>query len=358
MNRLWVYLSLTFSAVIIIAVLGISISVRLVAGLDADPENPAPPEVAEYFRERGMAQFPRNVTLAAVTIGAIAIGAGVWMSRRLTKPLSELEEAAIAIGQQDLTRRVPVHGSQEFVAVATAFNTMAAMLEQEESMRQNLLADVAHEIRHPIHIIQGNLQAILDGVYPLNEDEIAKLLEQTNHLSILVNDLHILAQAEAHRLPLSKQKVNIASLIKEVAASYGSLVTAKQIELRVELLGTVPDDIRVDKDRMRQAINNLLDNAVRHTPNKGTITITVEQTSANLMISVSDSGEGISADQIPFVFDRFYRIDTNRDRDAKTTGLGLSIVKAIVEAHQGSVEVRSPGKGQGCKFTITLGNGI
>ena len=153
MNRLWIYLSLTFTTVIIVAVVGISISVRLASGFDADSSNPPPPEVAEYFRERGLGQFPRNVTLAAVTIGAIAIGAGVWMSRRLTKPLSELEKAAIAIGQQDLTRRVPVHGSQEFVAVATAFNTMAALLEEEESLRQNLLADVAHELRHPIHIL-------------------------------------------------------------------------------------------------------------------------------------------------------------------------------------------------------------
>jgi signal transduction histidine kinase len=354
MNRLWVYLSLTFTTVIILAIAGITITFRLTAGIDSDPENPPPPEVAEYMRERGLQQLPSNVTVVAVTIGVIAIGAGAWMSRRLTKPLSELEEAAIAIGKQDLSRRVPVHGSQEFVAVATSFNDMAAMLEQEETIRRNLLADVAHELRHPIHILQGNLQAILDDVYPLDKDEIARLVEQTDQLSVLVNDLHILAQAEAHQLPLSKQDTDIAILVKEVAAAHASLASARQISLRVELLGTMPHKIYVDESRMRQAISNLLDNALRHTPDNGLITITVERSGIQLIIRVSDTGDGISADQIPYVFDRFYRIDKSRDRSASSAGLGLAIVKAIVEAHQGTVKMSSAGSGRGSTFTIVL----
>jgi two-component system sensor histidine kinase BaeS len=356
MNRLWVYLSLTFTTVIILAMVGIMVTIRLTSGIDLDPNTPPPPEVVEYLNDQGIRPFTPDVTLIAVTIGVIAIGAGVWMSRRLTKPLSELEEAAIAIGQQDLTRRVPIHGSQEFLAVASSFNNMAALLEQEESLRRNLLADVAHELRHPIHILQGNLQAILDDIYPLTKDEIDKLVQQTNHLSVLVNDLHILAQAEAHQLPLSKQGINIADLVKELATSYSSLAAAKNISLRVQLLGTIPDSTDLDKDRMRQAINNLLDNAFRHTPDGGTIVVSIEQSDPHLLITVSDTGEGIDAEKLPYVFERFYRIDKARDRSATSTGLGLAIVKVIIEAHDGSVLVSSPGIGQGSTVTISLNN--
>jgi signal transduction histidine kinase len=266
----------------------------------------------------------------------------------------ELEEAAAAIGQQDLSRRVPVHGSQEFLAVATAFNNMASLLEQEETLRQNMLADVAHELRHPVHILQGNLQAILDDVYPLTKDEIERLVDQTKHLSILVNDLHVLAQAEAKQLPLFKQETDIANLVKGTAASYTSLAAARNINLRVELLGTMPKSVYIDAARMRQAINNLLDNALHHTPDNGTITISVEQSKYDLLIRVTDTGEGISEDQIPYVFERFYRSDKARKRSANSTGLGLAIVKAIVEAHESTIVVTSPGSGQGSAFTISL----
>ena len=357
MNRLWVHLSLTFTAVIILAVVGITMTVRLTSEINPDPNNPPSQEVVEYLEERGRERFTPNFTLAAITIGAIAIGAGVWMSRRLTKPLLELEEAAVAIGHQDLSRRVPVHGSQEFLAVAAAFNDMASLLEQEETLRRNLLADVAHELRHPVHILQGNLQAILDGVYPLNEDEIERLVSQTKQLSVLVNDLHILAQAEAQQLPLFKQKTDIANLVKDTAASYTSIAAARNINLRVELLGTMPDSVYVDAARMRQAINNLLDNALRHTPDGGTITISVQQIASDLNIEVTDTGEGITEDQLPHVFERFYRSDKARERSANSTGLGLAIVKAIIEAHESTIVATSPGTGQGSTLTILLKNG-
>lgn len=358
MNRLWVHLSLTFTAVIVLAIFGVTMTVRLSFEMDADPNNPPPPEVTEYMQNRGRQRFTPDVVLVAITIGTIAIGAGVWMSRRMTKPLLELEEAAVAIGQQDLSRRVPVHGSQEFLAVATAFNDMASLLEQEESLRRNMLADVAHELRHPVHILQGNLQAILDDVYPLSKHEIGKLVDQTSHLSILVNDLHILALAEAQQLPLFKQETNIANLVKETAANFTSLAAARNIILRVELLGTMPAGVYIDAARMRQAINNLLANAIRHTPDNGTITVTVEQAANNLLIQISDTGEGITEDQIPHIFERFYRSDKARERSATSTGLGLAIVKAIIEAHDCTISVASPGIGQGTSFTIAIPNSV
>lgn len=354
MNRLWVYLSLAFTTVIILAVLGITVSVRFAAGISTDPANPPPPQVETYLRERGIQEFPRNITIVAITIGVVAIGAGIWMSRRLTKPLAELEKAAIAIGRQDLDRRVPIHGTEEFVAVATSFNDMAALLAQEEELRRSLLADVAHELRHPIHILQGNLQAILDGVYPLSQEEIQRLVEQTRHLAVLVNDLDTLAQAEARQLPLHKQPTAIADLVKEAVSPYTSLAAARHISLRVELLGTMPEHIALDQSRLRQAVSNLLDNALRHTPEQGSVTVTVQQTSDALLIAVSDTGQGISASDLPHVFDRFYRVDKARTRSASSSGLGLAIVKATVEAHGGAVQASSPGPDLGSTFTIIL----
>jgi signal transduction histidine kinase len=265
-----------------------------------------------------------------------------------------LEDGAGAIARQDLSHRVPVHGSQEMVAVATSFNKMAAQLEQEETLRRNLLADVTHELRHPVHILQGNLQAILDDVYPLNKDEVARLVDQTQHLSVLVNDLHVLAQAEARQLPLFKQETDIATLVKQTASSFGSLTSARNIELRVELLGTMPESIYIDRARMRQAIHNLLDNALRHTADGGTITVIVEQTHRKIQIRITDTGEGIPSDQLPHVFERFYRIDKARSRDGNSTGLGLAIVKAIVEAHDSVITATSPGDGMGSTFSISM----
>ena len=258
MNRLWIRLSLAFTAVFIVAVMAITLTVRLTNAIGTDPENPPPPEVVEYFESQRGTRFAPDVTVVAIVVGVIAISAGVWMSRSLTKPLSELEDGAEAIAGQDLSHRVPVHGSQEMVAVATSFNNMAAQLEQEETLRRNLLADVTHELRHPVHVLQGNLQAILDDVYPLNKDEIARLVDQTQHLSVLVNDLHVLAQAEAKQLPLFKQEMDIATLVKQTASSFGPLASTRNIELRIELLGTMPENVYIDGDRMRQAIHNLL----------------------------------------------------------------------------------------------------
>jgi len=354
MDRLWVRLSLIFTFVIIIAVSAIGITVRLANTAIVDPASSPPPEVIAYFEQRNVGPMPINATTVAVVVGVIAIVAGMWMSRSLTRPLSELEEGAEAIGRQDLSHRVPIHGSKEMVAVASAFNDMAAQLEQEETLRRNLLADVSHELRHPVHILRGNLQAILDDVYPLEKEEIGRLLEQTDHLTVMVNDLHILAQAEANQLPLHKQDTDIAALIKQAATLFEVRTTKKKIELRVELLGTIPRAIFVDAARIRQAIHNLLDNAMRHSQEGSRILISVQQKVQTIEIRIRDNGEGIAADHLPYIFDRFYQADKARNRSQDSTGLGLAIVKVIVEAHDGRISVTSDGIGKGAVFTIAL----
>jgi signal transduction histidine kinase len=354
MNRLWIRLSLAFTAVFIVALFIILLTARLADTFIADSELSPPPEVLEYFETVRRERAPLEVTPVALIVGVVAIGAGMWMSRSLTAPLAELEKAAQAIGRQDLGHRVPVRGSQELVAVATAFNEMAGQLQQAEALRRGLLADVAHELRHPVHVLQGNLQAILDDVYPLNKEEIVRLADQTRHLTILVNDLHVLAQADAHQLPLHHKITDIAILVKEAVASFKPLAAAKKVTVQVELLGTMPAAMKLDAARIRQAIHNLLDNGLRHTQDGGAITVSVEQVQDGVQIRVRDTGEGIVPEQLPFIFDRFYRTDKARDRGRGGTGLGLAIVKAIVEAHSGTVTVASPGIGLGSTVAMTL----
>jgi two-component system sensor histidine kinase BaeS len=264
-----------------------------------------------------------------------------------------LAAGARAIAGRDLAHRVPVRGSVEMRIVAESFNEMAGQLERSESSRRQLLADVAHELRNPVHVLRGNLQAILDGVYPLNEEELSRLLGQTEHLARLINDLHELSLAEARQLPLHKQPVDLGELTKDAVAAFQPLTTAQGIALRVELLGT-PPVVEVDPDRVRQTLQNLLANALRHTPAAGHIRASVAARAGQAEIAVSDSGAGIAPEHLPQVFDRFFRTDGARDRESGGAGLGLAIAKAIIESHGGALRAESAGLGRGSTFVITL----
>ncbi len=365
MNRLWVRSSLIVTGVILMmAALPFLFRLAGYTGLVPVPQPEMPPEVRAVletlppetvadFRTFAQQELIDIFTRGLIAAAVVGVVAGIWLSRTLAAPLQRLEDGAQAVAAGELSHRVPVQGSREIQSVAHSFNKMAAQLETAETLRQNMLADVAHELRHPVHILKGNLQAILDDVYPLNKEEIARLVDQTDHLSTLINDLHELAQAEARQLPLNKQATDIAQLVKDVTAVFKTAALSKQINLQVELLGAIPP-LNVDASRMRQALHNLLDNALRHTPENGRIRITVEQKETDLHIQVTDSGTGIRPEDLPHVFDRFYRADSARSRGHGSAGLGLAIVRAIVEAHDGAVSVSSPGAGQGSVFTLSL----
>lgn len=300
----------------------------------------------------GFIRLATHSALVLISTGMVlGIGAGVWMSRRMTAPLESLAKGAAEIGRGDLGVRVAPRGSIEMIALADAFNHMAADLQTAEQLRQHLLADVAHELRTPLTVLQGNLRAILDNVYPLDKEEIARLYEQTRHLHRLTNDLHELAQAEAKRLPLHLQPVNLAVLVQEVVETFAPLADLQEIALTVAFLDG-DAVIQADRARLVQVMHNLLVNALHHTPAGGSIIVAVRQDDQSTTITVQDSGEGIDPEHLSHVFDRFYRTDWARDRDAGGAGLGLAIVRALVEAQSGTVSVASRGNGTGSTFTV------
>lgn len=287
-----------------------------------------------------------------VTGGVIGLIFGVLVSRSLTAPLRRLAEAARAIGAQNLSQRVKVEGTVEVKDMANAFNEMAIALEQTETLRRNLVADVAHELRTPLTVLQGNLLAILDEVYPMDNVEVARLYDQTRLLSRLVDDLHELSQADANQLKLDFHPVQIDDLVNTTVAKFAPLAEAEGVVLNIDMPPNLPL-LMADSGRLSQVLHNLLNNALVHTLKGGQITIRTSYDSSKLFMTITDTGDGISSENLPYIFNRFYRADPSRNRNTGGTGLGLAIVKAIVEMHGGHITVTSEGKrGKGSTFTI------
>ena len=356
LNQLWLQFSLAFASVVIIAAIAM-----LMIGFLLRPSPPAdrPAPNAEQqleFRERAAEFLTRSLLTLVVTSSVVGIAAGVWMSRRMTAPLGELAKGTETVGAGDLTYRVAPQGSEEMVALAQSFNQMASKLEEGERLRQNLLADVAHELRTPLTVLQGNLRAILDDVYALDKAEVARLYDQTRHLHRLVSDLHELAQAEARQLPLNLQTTDLVWLVEDAVAIFQPIAEAEEVHLQVDL-PNLAVLVQIDQARITQVLQNLLVNALRHTPVGGQITVRLlvsKEREDQVTIAIQDTGDGIEADHLSYLFNRFYRTDGARDRDAGGAGLGLAIVRALVEAHGGTVAAQSPGRGQGSTFTLTL----
>lgn len=299
----------------------------------------------------------RNLLFAGTSL-AVVMGllASALLSLNLTAPLRRLAQAARAVAAGDLSQRVPVRGSSEIAEVAQNFNEMTTSLEQAETLRQNLLADVAHELRTPLSVLQGNLHAILDGVYRLEQGEIAKLYDETRLLGRLVDDLHELAQAEAGQLSLNLRVTNLSALLNETIERFQPAAEAREIALSLAASGP-SISIQVDPDRIAQVLGNLLANALRHTPRGGCIRVTLDlvkvRNASEACIAVSDDGEGIAPENLAHVFDRFWRIDRSRSRESGGSGLGLAIARGLVQAHGGRIWVESK-LGEGSRFAFAL----
>ncbi len=341
MNRLWVRLSLMITAVLFLMFFLQFLNITLEqAGQKSDLDDPPPAEI-----QRRLLSF----MLFSVAVGTAS---GIVIGRITSAPISRIAKAAYRLGKGDLDVRVPVSGSQEIRELGETFNKMAAELQRTEQLRTNLMADVSHELRTPLTVLEGNLRAALDQVVPLDEAEIANLYSQTRHLTRLVNDLRELSLADSGNLPLEKIPVDLKTLVTEAFQALEPLAAEKGVTLANEV-PTLPE-IMLDPFRFRQVLLNLLTNSLRYTPKGGIIKISGHTNKGKVSLSVKDTGEGLGAEQLVTVFDRFYRGERSRSRETGGSGLGLAIVKGIVTAHDGQVEARSAGKGQGCEFVLCL----
>ncbi len=305
-------------------------------------------------RPLGLNQVSNALLVFAGITAVLGLSGGLIAGRTLVTPLAQLADTARRLGKRDFSARAVVKGSTELREVAHAFNEMAHDLAQAETLRRNLVADVAHELRTPLSVLQANLQALVDGVYPLEKHEVEKLLHQTELLNRLVNELRELSQAEAHQLPLQRETVDLNALVEAAVETFHSTATNRGVRLESQI-PTETLTVYGDQGRLQQVLNNLIQNAITHTPSGGFIRVMLSRDAQRLMITVQDSGEGIPAAHLPHVFDRFYRVDRSRSRETGGTGLGLAIARAIVELHDGEISVESAGQpGRGATFTISL----
>ncbi len=300
-----------------------------------------------------LSSFRNSLLIAGISAVAIAILFGVLLGTFFTRPLRRLTSATKQIAAGDLTHRVPEDDKDEVGQLAVAFNTMTTQLNAKEQGRRRLLADVAHELRTPLSIIQGNLEAWLDGVIKPTPEHIASTHDETVLLSRLITDLRDLSLAEAGQLKLTKSNISLADLIAAEAASLDHRFREQQVSFDTQISVDLPS-ISVDGDRIRQVLHNLLMNALQFTPAGGKITIDAAIASDDkVIVRVIDTGSGISAEDLPHVFEHFYKADRSRQRGHGGSGIGLAIVKQIVETHGGSISVDSK-SGQGSMFSFTL----
>jgi len=290
--------------------------------------------------------FPLLLALLIGTIGTVVF-------RNFGTPLANIMAAADAVAEGNLTTRVEEKGPREFRRMAHSFNHMTAELERTDQQRRNLTADVAHELRTPLHILQGNLEGLQDGLYQPTSEHIEAMLDEIQMLSRLVDDLQTLSLAEAGQLPLREEPIDITELLADISTSFSGPLETAGIDLRVEIEGS-PDDLFIhgDAERFDQIFSNLIGNALRHTPAGGSILLRAAATPKGVQILVRDTGEGIPPEDLPYIFDRFWRGDKSRQRQSGVgSGLGLAIANQFVQAHGGKISVESL-LGKGTTFSI------
>ena len=308
----------------------------------------------------GLLHVPGSVSwvlpaiFALFLLGVVSL---VWSGRglhRISAPLGDLLDAAGRIAEGDYSQRVAERGTPEIRSLIRAFNGMANRLKVTEEQRRDLMADITHELRTPLTVIQGNLEGILDGVYTPDETHLKSVLEETQVLSRLVDDLRTLALAESGALQLKKEPTDLSVLIGETVSAFRAQADAASVKLDIQSDPNAPL-LDVDPERIRQVLSNLIANALRYTPRQGTITIHYGIVPAmggrRAEVIVRDDGVGIAPDVLPNIFNRFYK-----SRDSSGTGLGLPIARHLVEAHDGTIVAESqPGKGTTITICLPVG---
>ncbi|MDW8141765.1 MAG: ATP-binding protein, partial [Candidatus Bipolaricaulota bacterium] len=301
-------------------------------------------------------QFAQSVQSAILLAGGVAlivaVVLGMVLMRRLAQPLTELRSAAEQIAQGKLDIKVNVSGSDELGHLGRTFNAMSESLHRSEELRRQMVLDIAHELRNPLMIQQSHLELLLDRVTELTPQQIETIYQQNLLLGRLVRDLQLLALADAGELPVERVSLSLAEVVQSVSDQMAPALQEKEITLQTR--GSSQELIVYgDRQRLEQVLMNLLENARRYTPIRGAIKVSATSQNGEALVSVEDSGPGISPEDLPHLFDRFYRRDKSRARASGGTGLGLAIAKALVEAHGGKIWAENLPNG-GARFSFTL----
>jgi signal transduction histidine kinase len=348
------------------------------------PGEPWPPPASPAVWRRLRARFARRVAFALALVAVLAVGFAVvvlWVAghvvgvgphpwprlmggpilivlilalagtmrafRRLAAPIGDLMEGTARVADGDYSVRITEQGQRDARSLARAFNRMAERLQRQDAQRRDLLADVSHELRTPLSVIQGNLEGLLDGVYERDDAHLQALLEETRILGRLIEDLRTLAVTEDAGLRLVRVPGDIPELIQETVESFRGRADAGRVRIDVDVPRSLPL-VLIDVERIRQVLTNLIDNALRFTPAGGTIRVSALGSNREVAVYVADSGTGISVDDLPHVFDRFYK-----SRDSGGAGLGLAVAKGLVEGHGGTITAESAA-GEGTRMHFTL----
>ena len=338
------------TAALVAAIVGPSLFHQHLIEAGHSPHAPELTHIERAYRDASVISL--GVALLIALVCALAV---TWyLTRRLQRPLTLLTDAAREMSAGHHTTRVAVPGAgPELSSLAAAFNAMAARLEATEDTRRRLLSDLAHELRTPIATIAAYLDGLEDGVAQWGSDASQVLRDQTDRLLRLAEDIDDVSRAEEGRLALVTSRLSVGDLLRAGTQAVAASFAAKGVALVTD---PPPATLVIDVDRERfaQVMGNLLGNALRHTPPGGTVTVSARRTDGSVTITVTDTGEGMTADQLPHVFERFYRGDHARDRASRGSGIGLTISKAIIDAHGGTLTASSPGVGSGAAFVVTL----
>lgn len=293
-----------------------------------------------------------DFSLFAIALGVIlfAFIFGAILSRTITNPVRELTSATHAIASGKLGQKVSVHSKDEIGELAESFNKMNADLEKSFNLRKQMTADIAHELRTPLSLIIGHAEAVHDGVLPPSKENFEIIREEAERLEKLVNDLRTLSLADAGELALEFQPVNINKLIGDIKTRYIAPLNQKRLTLNLQVDSSIPE-LNLDPNRIAQVLINILENAIRYTPEGGTIQIATKLNNESAEVVIQDSGPGVGAGEAAHLFDRFYRVEQSRARDEGGSGLGLAIAKSIIEMHKGKIWAESE-IGEGLKIII------
>ncbi|NLG98773.1 MAG: HAMP domain-containing protein [Chloroflexi bacterium] len=315
----------------------------------------AVPNPADTF----LSSVNRSILISVLIAGGISLILVLVFSLHITAPVREMQKAAGEIARGNLNQRVPERSNDELGDLARSFNHMAGSLASAEEQRRKMVADIAHELRTPLAVIQANTEAMQDGVLPLDHAQVDAIHAEAMLLGRLIDDLRLISLAEGGELHLEREEIDLGNLLRLAAERIRPQCQQKEVDLILQVQDGLPH-VCVDGDRITQVVNNLIGNALRYVPSGGKITVRAEGTSEGVAVSVIDTGSGIAPEDLPWVFDRFYRADKSRARASGGSGLGLAIVKQLVEAHGGSVSAASPvftapdQRGYGARFTFTL----